>query len=93
MRQARSTGSGLAIGLFSTGLTYLVFKNWIIGAVFGVSIFINLFLAALFGTLIPIALKRLKLDPALASGILVTMLTDVMGLMVFLGLATLMLQP
>lgn len=88
-----STGSGVAIGAVSSILTSLILKNWIIGAVFGAAICINLFLAALVGTLIPLALKRMKLDPALASGMLVTMFTDVMGLLAFLGLATLTLVP
>jgi magnesium transporter len=52
---------------------------------------INLFIATLFGTIIPLFLKKLKLDPALASGMIVTMTTDVMGLLSFLGLATIFL--
>jgi magnesium transporter len=86
-----STGSGIAIGAVATLISALVFKNWIVGAVFGAAIFFNLFMAALLGTLIPLVLRRLKLDPALASGMLVTMLTDVIGLFGFLGLATLAL--
>jgi magnesium transporter len=86
-----STGSGIVIGAVSSGLTSLILQDWRIGAVFGAAICINFFLAALVGTLIPLALSRLKLDPALASGMLVTMLTDVMGLLAFLGLATLTL--
>ncbi|MCP5050441.1 MAG: magnesium transporter [bacterium] len=87
-----SVGSGFAIGIVSCVLTFLFFKSWVLGAIFGAAIFINLFMAALFGTLIPIALKRLKLDPALASGLIVTMLTDVLGLLAFLGLAAVMLK-
>jgi magnesium transporter len=89
---AVSIGSGLAIGIFSCALSALIFKDWRMGAAFGISIFFNLFMAALLGTSIPIILKRLKLDPALASGIIVTMLTDVIGLMAFLGLATMVLR-
>jgi magnesium transporter len=87
-----SIGSGITIGIVTSMITSLVFKNWKIGAVFGAAIFLNLFIAALIGTLIPIVLKRLKLDPALASGLLVTMSTDVMGLLAFLGLATLVMK-
>ena len=86
-----SSGSGIAIGAVSSLLSSLILRNWVVGAVFGTAICINLFLATLVGTLIPLALKRMKMDPALASGMLVTMLTDVMGLLVFLGLATLTL--
>jgi len=88
-----STGSGVVIGAVSSALSALILNNWLIGAVFGAAICVNLFLAALMGTLIPLALRRMKLDPALASGMLVTMFTDSMGLLAFLGLATLTLVP
>ncbi|NIM11584.1 MAG: magnesium transporter [Candidatus Aminicenantes bacterium] len=88
---AVSIGSGLAIGAVASAASYLIFDKWKIGAVFGAAIFFNLFMAALLGTLIPLVLKRLKLDPALASGMIVTMLTDGIGLFGFLGLATLLL--
>jgi magnesium transporter len=52
---------------------------------------INLGVAALAGVLVPLALNRLKLDPALASGTFVTTVTDVVGFFAFLGLATLVL--
>jgi len=87
---AVSMGSGLAIGIVSSVVAGL-FNDWKIGLVFGAAIFLNLFMATLLGTLIPLVLKRMKLDPALASGIIVTMLTDVLGLFAFLGLATVIL--
>jgi magnesium transporter len=64
----------------------------VIGAIFGSALLFNLFIATLIGTIIPLILRRLKLDPALASGMLVTMLTDVMGLLAFLGLATIIMM-
>ncbi len=82
-----SIGSGITIGLTGSVATSILFGRWDIGLIFGVSIVLNLFIAALFGTLIPLFLKRLKLDPALASGMIVTMITDVMGLFCFLGMA------
>jgi magnesium transporter len=57
-----------------------------------VALLFNLFMATLVGTIIPLILKRLKFDPALASGMLVTMLTDVLGLLGFLGLATIIMM-
>ena len=48
---------------------------------------INIFIAALAGILIPVALERLKIDPAVASSILVTTITDIVGFVAFLGLA------
>ena len=48
-------------------------------------------MAALVGTIVPLVLKKFRLDPALASGMIVTMLTDGIGLFCFLGLATMVL--
>jgi magnesium transporter len=87
-----SLGSGLGIGIVSSVVTGLLFRNWVIGAIFGAALLFNLFMATLVGTIIPLILKRLKFDPALASGMLVTMLTDVMGLLGFLGLATIIMM-
>ena len=50
---------------------------------------INMFVAATAGTLIPLGLRALKVDPALASSVFITTLTDVFGFLSFLGLATL----
>ena len=86
------TGSGIAIGSVACLISSVVFGKWIIGAIFGGAIIFNLFMAALLGILIPLVLKKLRLDPALASGMIVTMLTDVFGLFCFLGLATLILS-
>ncbi len=86
-------GSGIMIGVLASGITSLVMADWRLGAVFGASLCLNLFIAALVGTLVPLFLRRLKLDPALASGMIVTMLTDVMGLLIFLGLATAFVLP
>jgi magnesium transporter len=80
--------SGIAIACVSGFLTSVIYNKWIVGVIFGVAIILNLFLAALMGTLIPLALEKLKFDPALASGMIVTMITDVFGLLCFLGLAT-----
>lgn len=87
-----SIGSGLGLGIVSSVVTGLLFKNWMIGIIFGSALLFNLFMATLVGTIIPLVLKRLKFDPALASGMLVTMLTDVLGLLGFLGLATIIMM-
>ena len=52
------------------------------------ALIVNLSVAAIAGVLIPILLKRINIDPALAGGVILTTVTDVVGLMVFLGLAT-----
>jgi magnesium transporter len=88
---AVAAGSGLVIGTVGSILSSLIFGDWKLGLVFGGAIVLNLFSAGLFGTLIPLGLRKLKMDPALASGMLVSMLTDVGGLLGFLGLASLFL--
>ena len=54
---------------------------------------INLLAAALSGVAIPLLLKRLAIDPALAGGVVLTTVTDVIGFLAFLGLGTLLLLP
>jgi magnesium transporter len=53
---------------------------------------INMFVAATAGTLIPLALRAMKIDPALASSVFITTLTDVFGFASWLGLSTLFLK-
>jgi magnesium transporter len=65
----------------------LWFRNFDLGAVIAVALVINIFVAGLVGSLIPLVLDRLKIDPAVASVVLLTALTDVTGFFVFLGLA------
>jgi magnesium transporter len=71
---------GLVAGLW--------FGNVFIGIVIGIALIINLFVAGLVGTLIPLGLHRLHIDPAVASGVFLTTVTDVVGFFAFLGLAT-----
>ncbi|MDY0297541.1 MAG: magnesium transporter [Acidobacteriota bacterium] len=86
-----STGSGIIIGLLASGAAMLLVHQWKFGAIFGTAILLNLIIATLLGTLIPLTLRTLRMDPALASGMMVTMLTDVFGYFCFLGLAALFL--
>jgi len=85
-------GNGLAIGLITGGISFLWSGNPYLGLVLGLAVIINLFTAALFGTLIPLFLKMIKLDPALGSVNLLTMCTDSIGLLTFLGLGTIFLN-
>lgn len=82
-------GLGLALILGLGGV--LVFRDWKLGLVLGAAMIANQVVAALGGVLVPLGLHRLKLDPALASGTFVTTLTDVLGYLAFLGLASLFL--
>ncbi len=70
----------------------LLFQTtWEIGIIVGVSMLLNIFASAIAGVTIPFLLKRIGIDPALASGVMMTTLTDVLGFVTFLGLATLVL--
>jgi magnesium transporter len=65
------------------------FGDLTIGIIIGAAIIINLIVAAIVGTVLPIFLKSRKIDPALASSVILTTVTDVVGFLSFLGLATL----
>jgi magnesium transporter len=82
-------GNGLALGLLATLLAWLWMRNPVLGAVLGMAMIINMFIASVAGTLIPLGLRALRVDPALASSVFITTLTDVFGFLSFLGLATL----
>mgnify|MGYP001314101189 FL=1 len=70
----------------------LLFKTtWEIGIIVGISMLLNIFASAIAGVTIPFLLKKIGIDPALASGVMMTTLTDVLGFVTFLGLATLIL--
>lgn len=67
------------------------FDNALLGFIIAIAIIINLIAAALSGVLIPLVLRKLKVDPALAGGVILTTITDVVGFIAFLGTATLLL--
>ncbi len=71
--------------------TWLWFGTWDVAAVIFVAIVINLVAAAVAGVTIPLALKRLRIDPALAGGVILTTVTDVVGFAALLGLGALFL--
>ncbi len=80
--------NGLGFGLIVGVIAALWFGNQDLGLVIGAAMIINLMAAALAGILIPLALDKFDIDPAVASGVFVTMVTDVIGFLAFLGLAT-----
>lgn len=65
------------------------FNDWYIGLIIAAAMVINLITAALTGAVIPLLMTRAKIDPALAGGVVLTTVTDVVGFVSFLGLATL----
>lgn len=78
---------GAAVGLFA----WLLYDNIALGGVMALAMMLNLLVAALAGTYIPILMNRMKRDPAIGSSVLLTATTDSMGFFIFLGLATLIL--
>ena len=81
-------------GLFAVimgAVGYAWFGSPLLGVVIGVAMIVNLVVAGFSGVLVPIALERVRIDPALASGSFVTTVTDVVGFFTFLGLASLVL--
>jgi magnesium transporter len=85
-------GNGLALGSVAALGAGIWTRNPTLGLVLGLAMIINMFIAAIAGTLIPLGLRALRVDPALASSVFITTLTDVFGFLSFLGLATLFLR-
>lgn len=87
---------GFLNGLIWSLLVFLAVWLWksdlALGALIGGAMLINMTVAGLAGASIPLVLKRLKIDPALAGGMVLTTVTDVIGLLAFLGLSTLYLM-
>ena len=83
--------NGVAWALVVAAATYLWFGDWRIGGVIGAAMIINLSIAALAGFTIPLTLKRMNIDPALAGGVVLTTVTDVIGYAAFLGLGAALL--
>jgi len=87
-----AVSNGVAVGLLMALGTYLWKQDWMLGGVLGLALVVNMFVAGAMGTLTPVMLRRLGVDPAVASGIIVTTFTDVFGFFSFLGLATIALR-
>ena len=83
------TANGLFWSLVVGFAAFLWFGDFTLGYVIALAIIVNLIVAAVFGTLLPGYLKSLQIDPALAGGVVLTTVTDVVGFFCFLGIATL----
>ncbi len=91
----REVGVGMMNGLLFAVIGGLIAGLWFsdlwLGIALGLAMVVTLIIAALSGILIPIGLDKLGIDPAIASGVFVTTVTDVIGFMAFLGFATILL--
>ena len=84
--------NGLIFAIVIGVLAYLWFKLPILGVVIAISTIINILVAGFSGAIIPLFLDKLKVDPAIASTVLLTTITDLIGFLSFLGLAKLMMN-
>jgi magnesium transporter len=86
-------GTGFASGLVGCVVVWIMTRgDWMLGVILLAAMIINLFVAAVAGTLIPLGMRALKIDPALASTVFITTITDVFGFFSFLGLGTLFVR-
>ncbi|MYJ86797.1 MAG: magnesium transporter, partial [Rhodobacteraceae bacterium] len=79
--------NGIMFALIVGGVGYYWFGDTILGIVLGLAMVVNMVVAGLSGILIPLALEKVDIDPAVASSVFVTTVTDVIGFFAFLGLA------
>ncbi len=86
-----SLGNGLLFALVMGVIAWIWFDKPMLGVVIALSMVINLLSAGFFGSMIPLLLKKLNIDPAIGSTVILTTVTDVVGFFSFLGLATLIL--
>jgi len=93
---AHELGSGALIGLATGSAIGLIGwawqGNWWLGAVAGIALFANVLVGVTAGVLIPMGLHRLKQDPALSAGVWLTTFTDVLGFLMFLGMAAVLVE-
>lgn len=81
--------NGVVLALIAGATAVWWFDDWILGYIFAGAMVINLVVAALAGAFLPLLLRTMHIDPALAGGVVLTAITDVIGFLSFLGLATL----
>ena len=83
--------NGIVFSIVIAAIAYLWYGKPGLGLVMAVAIVVNLVAGALAGALIPSMLKRMSIDPALAGGVVLTTVTDVIGILAFIGLASFLL--
>lgn len=83
--------NGLVFSLLIAVIAWLWYGDAMLGAVMAVAILLNLLAGALAGVIVPVVLKRMSIDPALAGGVVLTTVTDVIGILAFVGLASYLL--
>mgnify|MGYP005687943869 FL=1 len=87
----RDSLNGIILSLIISLVTYVWFNQLILSALIAAAMIINLLSSVVAGVFVPIILRRLNQDPAIAGSVIVTTVTDVVGFVSFLGLATIFL--
>ena len=77
--------NGVIFAIISSVIVFFWFKDLNLSIIIAVSMILNMIVAGLFGILVPVTLKKLKVDPAISSSVFVTTITDVIGFLSFLG--------
>ena len=80
--------NGLIFAIITAVIVQLWFKEFNLSLLIAISMVLNMMVAGLFGILVPVSLKKLNIDPALASSVFVTTITDVIGFLSFLGIGS-----
>ena len=80
--------NGIIFAIITAIIVQLWFNQFNLSLLIGVSMTLNMIVAGLFGILVPVSLKKMNIDPALASSVFVTTITDVIGFLSFLGLGS-----
>ena len=78
--------NGIIFALITALIVQLWFKEFNLSLLIAISMILNMIVAGLFGILVPVTLKKFNIDPALASSVFVTTITDVIGFLSFLGI-------
>jgi magnesium transporter len=84
--------TGLTTGLVLAAIAYVWKGQALLALILGVALVFNMLVAAIVGTLVPVALRAFRIDPAIASSVIITFFTDVCGFFSFLGLASLLMR-
>ena len=80
--------NGIIFAIISAGVVQFWFKEFDLSILIAVAMILNMIVAGLFGILVPVSLKKFNIDPALASSVFVTTITDVIGFLSFLGIGS-----
>jgi len=85
--------NGIIFAIITGAIVYLWFRESSLSLLIAASMVLNMIVAGLFGILVPVTLKKFNIDPAIASSVFVTTITDVIGFLSFLGLGSYFFYP